>query len=64
MSLLLLLSISPFYLDKCQVEMQRRVCIIRSQVLGSAMLFYFVGVPHCSYDLEQSTIIVGMNAWN
>ena len=28
--------------------------------LGNVILF-FVGVPHCSYELEQSTIIVAMN---
>jgi hypothetical protein len=38
-------SYSPFLrfiFDKCQVAVQRRLCIVRSQVLGSAMLFFLL----------------------
>ncbi len=57
-------SYSPFLrfiFDKCQVAVQRRLCIVRSQVLGSAMLCFLLVFPIVAMTWERSTIIVCMN---
>jgi hypothetical protein len=60
MSLLLLLSISPFYLDKCQVEMQRRVCIypLASARLGNVILFLLVfPIVVMTWNNQRSSLV-------